>query len=295
MKFISFKTGSRVSWGAIQDGAIVDLGRRTGIPSLAQFLASSGLEAARALVDGAAPDARWDEVTLLPVIPEPEKIICVVRNYTEHHKEMVDAGLNLSLGEYPPIFLRVFRSLAAHHGPLVIPGVSSSLDWEGELAVVIGKAGRHIPESRAMEHVAGYACFNDASVREWQFHAKQIASGKNFEATGGFGPWLVSADELDLDRGLRLQTRVNGELVQSASTAQMIFSVPRLINYISTIFTLVPGDVIATGTPSGVGVSRTPPRYLQDGDVCEVEIEGVGTLVNRAVAELPAQAAGEVA
>ena len=154
------------------------------------------------------------------------------------------------------------------------PHVSESLDWEGELAVIIGKGGRDIPEADACDHVAGYSCYNDASVREWQFHAKQIASGKNFESTGGFGPWMVTADEIAPGRELKLETRLNGETVQSSHTGHMIFSIPQLIAYASTIFTLVPGDVIATGTPAGVGWSRKPPRFMKPGDVVEVEIEG---------------------
>jgi 2-keto-4-pentenoate hydratase/2-oxohepta-3-ene-1,7-dioic acid hydratase in catechol pathway len=163
--------------------------------------------------------------------------------------------------------------------------VSETLDWEGELAVIIGKPGRDIPEAQAYEHIAGYSIYNDASVREWQFHAKQIASGKNFENTGGFGPWMVTADEIAPGRELKLVTRLNGEVVQSSHTGLMIFSVPRLIAYASTIFTLVPGDVIITGTPAGVGWSRKPQRFMKPGDVCEVEIEGIGTLVNPVVAQ----------
>jgi 2-keto-4-pentenoate hydratase/2-oxohepta-3-ene-1,7-dioic acid hydratase in catechol pathway len=148
------------------------------------------------------------------------------------------------------------------------------------LAVIIGKAGRTIPEEKAFEHVAGYSCYNDGSIREWQFHAKQIASGKNLEATGGFGPWMVTADEIAPNQKLKLVTRLNGEVVQSSSTDQLIFSIAKLISYASTIVTLVPGDVIATGTPAGVGWSRKPPRFMKPGDICEIEIEHVGTLVN---------------
>jgi 2-keto-4-pentenoate hydratase/2-oxohepta-3-ene-1,7-dioic acid hydratase in catechol pathway len=173
----------------------------------------------------------------------------------------------------------------AHGQAIVCPTVSDSLDWEGELAVIIGKAGRFISVAEAWEHVAGYSCYNDGSIREWQFHAKQIASGKNFESTGGFGPWMVTADEIEPGRALRLMTRLNGELVQSSHTGHMIFSIPRLIAYASTIFTLVPGDVIATGTPAGVGWSRKPPRFMKPGDVCEVEIEGIGTLSNPIVGQ----------
>jgi 2-keto-4-pentenoate hydratase/2-oxohepta-3-ene-1,7-dioic acid hydratase in catechol pathway len=221
----------------------------------------------------------------LPVIPKPEKIVCAVRNYMDHHQEVLAAGMQRELSEQPPIFLRVWRSQVAHGQPIVCPKVSDSLDWEGELAVIIGKGGRNIPEADAFEHVAGYACYNDGSIREWQFHAKQIASGKNFESTGGFGPWMVTADEIAPGRELKLVTRLNGEVVQSSHTGDMIFSIPKLIAYASTIFTLVPGDVIATGTPAGVGWSRKPPRFMKPGDRCEVEIEGIGTLVNPIAAQ----------
>ncbi len=219
------------------------------------------------------------------MIPKPEKIVCAVRNYLDHHQEVLAAGMQRELSEQPPIFLRVWRSQVAHQQGIVRPHVSESLDWEGELAVIIGQGGRDIAEKDAWSHVAGYACYNDASVREWQFHAKQIASGKNFEATGGFGPWMVTADEIEPGADLKLVTRLNGEVVQSSHTGLMIFSIPRLIAYASTIFTLAPGDVIATGTPAGVGWSRKPARFMKPGDICEVEIERVGTLVNPIVAQ----------
>jgi 2-keto-4-pentenoate hydratase/2-oxohepta-3-ene-1,7-dioic acid hydratase in catechol pathway len=203
----------------------------------------------------------------------------------DHHQEVLAAGMDRELSEEPPIFLRVWRSQVAHGQPIICPKVSGTLDWEGELAVIIGKEGRNISEANAFEHVAGYSCYNDGSIREWQFHAKQIASGKNFESTGGFGPWMVTADEIQPNQQLKLVTRLNGEVVQSSDTGQLIFSIAKLISYASTIFTLVPGDVIATGTPAGVGWSRKPQRFMKPGDVCEVEIEGIGTLVNPIAAQ----------
>jgi 2-keto-4-pentenoate hydratase/2-oxohepta-3-ene-1,7-dioic acid hydratase in catechol pathway len=225
------------------------------------------------------------DITFLPVIPKPEKIVCAVRNYMDHHKEVLAAGMQRELSEEPPIFLRVWRSQVAHGQPIICPKVSGSLDWEGELAVIIGKEGRNISEADAFDHVAGYSCYNDGSIREWQFHAKQIASGKNFESTGGFGPWMVTADEIAPNQELKLITRLNGEVVQSSHTGHMIFPIAKLISYASTIFTLVPGDVIATGTPAGVGWSRKPAWFMKPGDVCEVEIEGIGTLVNPIAAQ----------
>jgi len=280
MKLISYTHAGRESWGAVVESQVIDLAAVTGLATLAEFVGSPRFEKREALVEGQKPVATFEQVELLPVIPQPEKIVCAVRNYMDHHQEAVGAGLKVELSPEPPIFLRVWRSQCAHNAPIVRPKVSESLDWEGELAVVIGKGGRNIPESEAFDHVAGYACYNDGSVREWQFHAKQIASGKNFESTGGFGPWLVTADEIDPSRKLKLEVRLNGEVMQSGDTGQMIFSIPKLIAYASTIFTLTPGDVIATGTPSGVGFSRKPPRFMKHGDVCEVEIEGIGVLRN---------------
>ena len=280
MKLISYTHAGKASWGAVVDQQVIDLAAVSGIATLAEFVGSTQFAQREDLVKAGKPVARFDQVTLLPVIPQPEKIVCAVRNYMDHHHEAVSAGLKVELSAEPPIFLRVWRSQCAHNAPIVRPKVSESLDWEGELAVIIGQGGRNIPESQALQHVAGYACYNDGSVREWQFHAKQIAAGKNFESTGGFGPWMVTADEIDPQRKLKLEVRLNGEVVQSGDTGQMIFSVAKLIAYASTIFTLVPGDVIITGTPSGVGFSRKPPRFMKAGDVCEVEIEGVGVLRN---------------
>jgi len=280
MKLISFEHAGRESWGAVVDGQVIDLAGPSGLATLAEFVGSAQFAQRDALVQGRAPLAALDAVTLLPVIPRPEKIVCAVRNYMDHHQEVLAAGMQRELSEQPPIFLRVWRSQTAHGAPIVRPRVSESLDWEGELAVIIGRGGRDIAESAAYEHVAGYSIYNDGSVREWQFHAKQIASGKNFESTGGFGPWMVTADEIAPGRALKLETRLNGEVVQSSHTGHMIFNIPKLINYASTIFTLAPGDVIVTGTPAGVGWSRKPPRFMKAGDVCEVEIEAIGTLRN---------------
>jgi 2-keto-4-pentenoate hydratase/2-oxohepta-3-ene-1,7-dioic acid hydratase in catechol pathway len=281
MKLLSFVHQGRETWGAVVGDGVVDLGRaRPQQATLADYIASGDYLHAAEHVEGLAIDVKLADITYLPVIPRPEKIICAVRNYMDHHQEVLAAGMQRELSEQPPIFLRVWRSQCAHNQPIVRPHVSESLDWEGELAVIIGQGGRNIAEADAFKHVAGYACYNDGSVREWQFHAKQIASGKNFESTGGFGPWMVTADEIEPGRALKLETRLNGEVVQSSHTGHMIFSIPKLIHYASTIFTLTPGDVIATGTPAGVGWSKKPPRFMKPGDVCEVEIEGIGVLRN---------------
>jgi len=286
MKLLSFINGGRETWGAVVGDGVVDLGKVfPQYATLADYIGSGAYLEAAKHVAGRAADAKLADITFLPVIPRPEKIVCAVRNYMDHHQEVIAAGMQRELSEQPPIFLRVWRSQCAHNQPIVLPKVSESLDWEGELAVIIGKEGRNIPEERAYEHVAGYSCYNDGSIREWQFHAKQIASGKNFESTGGFGPWMVTADEIEPGKPLKLEVRLNGELMQSSHTGHMIFSVPKLIAYASAIFTLVPGDVIATGTPAGVGWSRKPPRFMKPGDVCEVEIEGIGVLRNPIVAQ----------
>jgi 2-keto-4-pentenoate hydratase/2-oxohepta-3-ene-1,7-dioic acid hydratase in catechol pathway len=284
MKLLSYIHQGQQCWGAVVGDGVVNLGRLfPQYQGLTEYIASSAYLKAAEHVAGKQPDARLDEITFLPVIPKPEKIVCAVRNYMDHHKEVLAAGMQRDLSEQPPIFLRVWRSQTGHMQPIVRPRVSESLDWEGELAVIIGKEGRDIPVEQAYDYVAGYACYNDASVREWQFHAKQIASGKNFESTGAFGPWMVTADEIAPGRELKLELRINGTVEQSSHTGHMIFSIPTLINYASTIFTLVPGDVIVTGTPAGVGWSRKPPKFLKHGDVVEVEIEGVGLLSNPVV------------
>ncbi|WP_280191747.1 fumarylacetoacetate hydrolase family protein [Delftia sp. PS-11] len=285
MKLMSYSLAGRETWGVVIGDGVAELATRTGHATLADFIASPDFARRDALVQGLQAEAQLTDVVYLPVITRPEKIICAVRNYMDHHQEVLAAGMQRELSEQPPIFLRVWRSQTAHQGPIIRPRVSDSLDWEGELAVVIGQGGRDISEADAWDHIAGYSCYNDASVREWQFHAKQIASGKNFESTGAFGPWMVTADEIAPGRELKLETRLNGEVVQSSHTGHMIFSVPRLIAYASTIFTLSPGDVIATGTPAGVGWSKKPPRFMQHGDVVEVEIEGIGLLRNPVVAQ----------
>jgi 2-keto-4-pentenoate hydratase/2-oxohepta-3-ene-1,7-dioic acid hydratase in catechol pathway len=285
MKLVSYTQAGRESWGAVVEGKIIDLAAASGCSTLAEFVGSDRFAQRDKLIKGLSPVANFDDVQLLPVIPRPEKIWCAVRNYMDHHQEALAAGLQRELSEFPPMFLRTWRSQTAHRAPIVLPRVSETLDWEGELAVIIGRGGRDIPESDAYAHVAGYACYNEGSVREWQFHAKQIATGKNFESTGGFGPWMVTADEIEPGATLKLEVRLNGEVVQSSHTGHMIFNTARLISYCSTISTLAPGDLIVTGTPSGVGFARKPPRYMKAGDVCEVEIEKVGVLRNPIVAQ----------
>ena len=213
---------------------------------------------------------------LLPVIANPGKIICIGLNYRDHAKE----GGN-PIPTYPAVFMRVTTSLVAHGQPILRPPVSDKLDFEAELAVIIGRTAKRVPAGSALDHVAGYACFNDGSVRDYQRKSAQWTIGKNFDQTGGFGPELVTADELpDGARGLSVTSRVNGVLMQEGNTSDMIFDVATLIEILSEVMTLEPGDVIATGTPAGVGYARTPPLFLKPGDFCDITIERVGTLSN---------------
>lgn len=287
MRLLSFSAGGQESWGAVAGDGVIDLGKALGgrYPALQDFIGSDDYARRDAIVAGLKADYPLSGIRFLPVIPKAEKIVCLVRNYMDHHQEVLAAGLQRELSKFPPIFLRLWRSQVGHDEPIVRPKVSHELDWEAELAVIIGKGGRHIAEEAAFAHVAGYSCYNDVSVREWQFHAKQIAAGKNFVGTGPFGPWMVTADEIPDPDNLKLELRINGKTEQSSSTRHLIFKIPAIISYCSTIFDLVPGDVLVTGTPAGVGWSRKPPLFLKPGDVVEVEIERIGVLRNPVVDE----------
>ena len=232
-------------------------------------------EAAKACLKSATSELELSELDLLPPIPNPEKILCVGVNYDEHRKET-----GRSESQYPVLFTRFANTLVPHRGPLLKPSVSEMFDFEGELAVIIGRRAHRVPESEALSYVGGYSCFVDATVRDWQKHTHQFTPGKNFPSTGAFGPWITTADEVPDPQKLELVTRLNRTEVQRSSTGAMIFSVASLIAYISTFTELVAGDVIATGTPSGVGHARTPPLYMKAGDELEVEISGLGTLTN---------------
>jgi len=282
MKLLSFEFAGRPGYGLLRNADIVDLGLRLGARAhnLRAFLALDDCAELLAAHASAPADCALADVALLPPIPDPGVIVCVGHNYEEHRVETQrDPTAN------PSIFFRFAESLRASGTALVRPHESTQLDYEGELAVVIGKAGRRIPEASAWGHVAGVSCFNDGSVRDWQHHTRQFGPGKNFAGTAGFGPFLVTPDELPADLAMSLVTRLNGNVVQKAGIDQMIFSIPRIVAYVSTFMTLRAGDVIATGTPGGVGVKRTPPLWLQPGDEVEVEISSVGRLVNTVAAE----------
>ena len=287
MRYASFRRpDGRASFGRLEGSRIVDCGDAPGRGGRAHF---ADLRAALAAgVLGELAGARTfdlEEIVLLPVVPTPGKILCVGLNYESHRRETGRAQ-----ADHPAIFVRFPDTLVAHGQPILKPAVSSELDYEGELAVVIGKAGRSIPRARALEHVAGYSCFNDASVRDWQRHNIQFTPGKNFPSTGGFGPWLTTADAVGDPQRLRIVTRLNEQIVQDESTGAMLWAVPELIEYLSAFTPLAPGDVIATGTPSGVGSRREPPLWMKPGDRVEVDIGPVGCLVNPVAAEREAGA-----
>lgn len=244
-------------------------------PDLKSVLQAQALDAMAADAARSEPLAA-SHVALLPVVPNPGKLICVGLNYKSHVAETKRAD-----SDYPSLFLRFNDSLAADGDEVLRPVFSERFDWEGELAFVIGKGGRHIAKDNAFEHIAGYACFNDVSVRDWQKHTHQFTPGKNFPGTAPFGPVLVTRDEVPDVTRLNLETRVNGIVVQHAPIADLIFDIPTIVAYVSRFAPLSPGDVIATGTPGGVGDRREPPLYMKEGDVVEVEITGLGTLRNR--------------
>ena len=282
MRLVSFSHQGRNSFGIAVDRGVIDAGKRLKgeFASLRDVLRSGALNLLQGL-RGVAPDLDLDEIRYRPVIDDPAaKFLCVGVNYMPHILEM-----GRGRPEYPVIFVRFADSLVGHAEAMLRPRVSEQYDYEGELAVVIGKTARHVAPERALEHVAGFSCFNDGSVRDYQRHGLQWTPGKNFLKSGAFGPWLVTSDELPDPAKLHLQTRLNGAIVQDESVAELCFDVPRLIAYCSTWTELAPGDVIVTGTPGGVGAGRKPPLWMRAGDTIEVEISHIGTLRNTIVEE----------
>ncbi|KAA9150505.1 fumarylacetoacetate hydrolase family protein [Amycolatopsis acidicola] len=275
MRYLTFSVDGRKTFGAVTGGGVADLGKRTGFASLKDLLAGDAPE----IHD--QPDYSLGEITYLPPIDDPVHIWCLALNYPEHHDEVQAAGRVQELPKQPALFARARDSLTGHEQPLRHPGVSEQYDFEGELAVVIGKPGFRIPAAEAFAHVAGYTVMNEGSVRDWQFHTRQITPGKNFLRSGAIGPWITTADEVSDVDSLRITTTVNGEVMQDDRAGSMVHKIPRFIEYVSSIAPLYPGDILATGTPSGVGFSRKPPVFLREGDMCEVAIEGVGVLRNR--------------
>ncbi|MCB1447826.1 MAG: fumarylacetoacetate hydrolase family protein [Rhizobiaceae bacterium] len=280
MKLMSYVTATRASYGAVEGDRVFDLGIRLG-GDLRSRLGPGGFADLAGALRGATADYRLDEVVFLPVIPNPGKIICVGLNYLEHRLE----GNHAAKTSAPALFTRFAESQAGHLRPLVCPRESSQFDYEAEMAVVIGRAGRRIARAEALSHIAGISAYNDGSVRDWQLATNQWTPGKNFPATGAFGPWMVTPDEVAPDATLRLTCRLNGLEMQSATTDMMMFDLPYLVSHVSTFTTLEPGDVIVTGTPAGVGLRRDPQVWMKHGDVVEVELEGVGVLRNPVVKE----------
>ena len=277
MKLISYQYQQQDRYGAVVGERVVDLHAVFGAraPDLKAFIAADLVGEARSTVSAAKNTLALADVQRLPVIPNPGKIFCIGLNYGEHVRE---TGKEVT--EKPVIFLRVADSQLAHGEDIVRPRVSERLDYEGEIAIVIGQGGRHISEADSWSHIAGYSCYNDGSVRDWQLHTSQWAPGKNFWRTGGFGPWMVTADEIAPDQQMTLITRLNGQEMQRATTDMMLHSIPRQIAYISAFIPLQPGDVIVTGTPGGVGNKRTPQVFMKPGDVCEIEVDAIGVLRN---------------
>jgi len=281
MKLASFRRAGRATYGAVlEENRIVDLGARFAdrFPTLREAIAGGALQELRRAAETARPDGALDTVTLLEPIPDA-RIICVGRNYRAHVAEAAGA-----VPPFPSVFIRLAASVVAHGQPIRLSRLSSDYDYEGELALVIGTGGHHIPAEAALEHIAGYTCFNEACYRDFQFK-HSLTVGKNFAASGAFGPWMTTADEIPDPRELELTTRLNGAQVQHASVDELIFDIPYLIAYLSGMTPLLPGDVIVTGTPEGVGFARKPPLWLKAGDVVEVEISRIGVLRNHVVPE----------
>jgi 2-keto-4-pentenoate hydratase/2-oxohepta-3-ene-1,7-dioic acid hydratase in catechol pathway len=277
MKVVTFERSGTRSYGILENDHILDVGSRLAsrYADLRSVLAAGALQELRLGRTQGVPTLRVDEVKFEPVIPNPEKILCVGLNYISHRTETKRPET-----KFPSIFTRFADTQVGHETPVLRPSFSTAFDYEGELAVVIGRGGRYISEQDVSAHIAGYSCYNDVSVRDWQRHTAQWTPGKNFPNTGAFGPSLVTPDEIPDLGALTLTTRLNGKVMQEAPISDLIFSVPVIVSYISKFTSLYPGDVIATGTPGGVGDRRDPPVYMKDGDIVEVEIDRIGILRN---------------
>jgi len=279
VKLLSFETDAGTSYGRLEGHGVIDLGQRLGnkYPDIRTLLEESGQADAEAIA-ATDVDYRLDEISYQQVIPNARRIICIGLNYREHAAEM-----GLKFPEHPSLFSKWPDALVGHENDIICPKASKNFDFEGELSFIIGKPGRHISVADGMSHVAGYTPFLDGSVRDFQGHS--VIAGKNFQHSGACGPWLTTADEITNPMDLRLTTCLNGEVVQDESTAQLYYTVPDIIAYVSQFTPLHPGDVIATGTPSGVGAGRKPPLWMQPGDRITLEISGLGQLANNVVAE----------
>jgi 2-keto-4-pentenoate hydratase/2-oxohepta-3-ene-1,7-dioic acid hydratase in catechol pathway len=283
VKLARIHAESGTAWAAISDEGAIDVTAKVGAHygAIHQLLKRRALSELADFVTGKSPDLPFETVSYAPFLPDPEKIICVGVNYHNRNEEYRDGS---EAPKYPSLFLRTPTSFTGHGSPLVRPRESDQLDYEGEIVIVVGKGGRRIPRDDALSHIAGLTLMNEGTIRDWVRHAKfNVTQGKNFDSTGSIGPWMVTADEFDSFEDLVIQTRVNGELRQDDSTANMIFGFARLIEYISSFTTLKPGDLISTGTPTGAGARFDPPRYLKPGDVVEISSPRIGTLRNGVV------------
>jgi len=279
MRLATFDAGRGKRAGAVVFGGVIDLTARLGIPSLRALIAEGRIGEAEKIATTSSTDYALEAVKLALPVEDPPKILCVGVNYANRNEEYKDGS---DLPKYPSLFMRTPLSFVPHGEPVVIPRESEQLDYEGEIALIIGKAGRRIPRGGALDHIAGITLMNEGTVRDWIRHGKfNVTQGKNFDRSGSMGPWI----ETNVPEILRLETRVNGEIRQADTTASLIFDFPRILEYISTFCTLLPGDIIATGTPTGAGARFDPPRWLKSGDVVEVSVEGMGTLRNPVIRE----------
>lgn len=284
MKLASYKARGRDSFGAVVGEGVVDLKTRLApqFTSVLDLLREGGLDFAREVVQGVRPDFPLRDIEFLPPVLAPEKILCVGINYADRNADYGET----EAPKYPSLFYRAPGSLAGHLADIVLPKESEQLDYEGEIALVIGRAGRRIAAEHAMEHVAGVTLCNEGTIRDWMRHGKfNVTQGKNWDASGSIGPWLVTADEIDFSKPLRIVTSVNGEIAQDDTTGNMMKSFAELIAYVSTFMTLKPGDIMVTGTPVKLGSLRQQPVWLKPGDVVEVKSPQIGVLRNSVVAE----------
>ena len=283
MKLASFQANNRHSYGALTTSGVIDIGQLPETPNtLHAALIELSTEQLAALVESRSPDHSLNDITYAPPVTNPEKIICIGVNYINRNEEYDDSALP----PYPSVFLRTPGSLVGHLQPIVRPPESKQFDYEGEIAIIIGKSGRRIPQDNAASYIAGLTILQEGSVRDWMRHGKfNVTQGKNFGRSGAIGPWIVTSDEFDGYDNLTVTTRVNGEQRQHDTTANLLFSFPYLISYLSTFMVLKPCDIISTGTPTGAGARFDPPRFLMPGDDVEVEVPGVGLLKNTVIDE----------
>ena len=276
MRWMSFEKGGRASYGVVVGDGVIDVGlRRPEQRTLKELLATGQLDNAGTEALKRQPDHALKNVRFLPVITDPDKILCVGINYKAHQEETGRQPTS-----HPTIFVRFANAQVGHEQPMIRPLESERLDYEGEIALVIGKPGRRIAVADALDHIAGFSCYNDGSVRDFQRHTTQFTPGKNFVGTGGFGPWMMTPDEVGDLSAMEVSTRLNGETMQRATASLLIFGFAEIIAYCSIFTELAPGDVIVTGTPGGVGAARTPPVFMKEGDVVEVEVKPIGVLRN---------------